>query len=92
MKAVAPDRAATPKQVRAYLTQALIAKHDVPPDQAKELASRWEYGRGSDLHNARVPFLKEILGDSLGPYFMGTLQDDLFREWRQSTPIIAFHC
>ncbi len=87
-----PDRSATPKQVREYLMQTLIANHDVPASQARELSLRWEYGRGSDLRDANVSLMDELFGASLGRYLLNSVHDDEYREWRQSTAAVVDRC
>ncbi|KAM3429978.1 hypothetical protein MY4824_007961 [Beauveria thailandica] len=83
MVRILPDRSATPKRVREYLAQTLTAKHDVPPDQATELALRWKYGRGSDLRD-KGSDMTSLFGTILGRSLFNSVREDEYLEWRQS--------
>lgn len=87
-----PDRSATPRRVREYIAQTLISNHDVPPDQAEELALRWEYGRGSDLRDAKVDCLNRMFDNSLGRYLFNSVREDELLEWKQSAAGVIYRC
>ena len=47
-----PPIPAAPSQVREYIAEILISKHDVDPSGANEVANLWTLGRSSDLRQA----------------------------------------
>lgn len=75
-----PRPEATTGEVRAYLLHILTTKHDVAPDEAKEIAARWKLGRGWDLRNLSKRRYGETFGDDIGPFFIKTVDNDITDE------------
>lgn len=73
-----------PKQVRAYLAEVLIEKHDVAPEDAHSTADLWKLGRGSDLYNCSKQDFAQIFGKDVGPFLYTSVGEDKYADWRAS--------
>lgn len=80
-----PLAEAGPKQVRTYLGNLLIYKHDVAPGPARSTAELWQLGRGYDLREANRTDFTHIFGEPDGRYLYRSVAEDLYAEWRAST-------
>lgn len=80
-----PFHGAGPNQVRAYLTDRLICKHDASSEYAKSIADLWQLGQGRDLRQANVTNFVDIFGEPAGRYLYRTVTEDFQAEWRAST-------
>lgn len=79
-----PSPKTGPNQVRAYLADLLVRRHDVNPESAQSTADRWQLGLGRDLRNANEVDFIRIFGKPVGPYLYRSVDDDLYAEWRVS--------
>lgn len=77
-----PLAEAGPKQVRTYLGNLLIYKHDVAPGPARSTAELWQLGRGYDLREANRTDFTHIFGEPDGRYLYRSVAEDLYAEWR----------
>lgn len=80
-----PSSKAKPKQVRAYLANILIHKHDVSPEAAEIMVNRWQLGLGRDLRQATENDFVKLFGKTVGLYLYRSVEDDLYAAWRSST-------
>ncbi|KAJ5178648.1 uncharacterized protein N7500_001347 [Penicillium coprophilum] len=71
-----PSANAPAEQVRTYITQLLVNKHDVPIDVAEKHASKWEIGRFSQLMPASQETLQRIFGDNVGWCIFSAIRED----------------
>lgn len=76
---------AGPNAVRAYLSDILIHKHDLPAEPAQSTAALWQLGRGDDLRTANSTDFIRIFGDPDGWFLYRSVVEDLYAEWRAST-------
>ena len=87
-----PSPQARPREVRAYLANILIQKHDVNPEAAESMIDRWQLGRGRDLRQANSIDFVNLFGKQVGWYLYRSFQEDLNAEWRSSTSgIITYY-
>lgn len=100
-----PPAHAGPKQVRAYVAQLLISRHDSDVDFAKRTADLWQLGRGVDFRSAARLVtdkqFRDTFGDTVGPFLYGSVREEFVAEYRASmigtlsswtmtiTPVIA---
>ncbi|KAL7907497.1 hypothetical protein GGI35DRAFT_89591 [Trichoderma velutinum] len=61
-----PAGDAEPPAVREYLAEVLHFSCDVPVEQAEELVSAWQYGRGHALNHYDVATFRHIFGAEIG--------------------------
>lgn len=80
-----PFPKAGPRQVRSYLADLLVRKHDVSSESAQSIADRWQLGLGRDLRQASREEFIEVFGRPVGPYLFHSVEDDLYAEWRASS-------
>ncbi|KAJ5105765.1 hypothetical protein NUU61_003112 [Penicillium alfredii] len=80
-----PPADAGPNQVREYLTQILILKHDIYKDEAKATANLWQIGRGVDLAKATEASFSRLFGEAVGPFLYTSVHEDVVADWRAST-------
>ncbi|KAJ5976496.1 hypothetical protein N7481_010203 [Penicillium waksmanii] len=76
---------AGPNQVRAYLADLLIYKHDASSQSAKSISDLWQLGQGHDLRQANMTNFIDIFGEPAGRYLYRTVTEDFQVEWRAST-------
>jgi hypothetical protein len=79
-----PFQGAGPNQVRAYLADLLIHKHDASSESAKSIADLWQLGRGRDLRQANITNFINIFGEPAGLYLYRSVREDFQAEWRAS--------
>jgi hypothetical protein len=77
---------AGPNQVRAYLADLLIYKHDASSESAKSISDLWQLGQGRDLRQANMTNFIDIFGEPAGRYLYRTVTEDFQVEWRASLP------
>lgn len=82
MLPIPPERASA-SQVRAYLRNTLICKHELPPEEAEHLASLWPPAGGKHLRKMARRGLQQLFG-KMGDYILESIQEDLEEEWRDS--------
>lgn len=59
-------RNASPAEVRTFFFQVLTLYHDVSHDEAKAVAAKWKYGRGSELQLYDMATYHGIFGPEAG--------------------------
>lgn len=57
---------ASPSTVRDYLIHILTTHHSAPVDSAHAVASKWRFGRGSELRSFPLSTYMEIFGAEAG--------------------------
>lgn len=67
-----PARAASPAEVRAYIKELLITKHDLTQEYAEVISSKWKVLRGWSLRGMTRDQFIEYFGEDIGPHFTGT--------------------
>jgi len=87
-----PVPTAGPREVREYLANILVTRHDATRAFAEETASLWDLGRGIDLRHASKRDFIRIFGDKVGPYLFHTVREDILEQWRGSAVGIACFC
>ena len=55
-----------PEQVREYLANLLLTKHDIAIGSAIEVTNGWKLGRGSDLRTSSTDFFQKLFGEEFG--------------------------
>lgn len=83
---------AGPRQVRQYLVDHLMSKHDTSLEFAKNTADLWHLGRGVDFRKATVAAYIEagkkydaIFGHNITPYLLRSVREDCYNQWRASS-------
>ncbi|RAH77839.1 hypothetical protein BO86DRAFT_403261 [Aspergillus japonicus CBS 114.51] len=66
---------ATADEVRTYIIQALVTKHDVTVDLATKQAANWDIGRGSELRAATIDH-QRVFGDNVGLCLHRAIRED----------------
>lgn len=87
-----PPGSAGPNEVRAYITQILISKHDAALDVAQQIANQWQFGRPNDLRRAGMKLFNQVFGTEVGTSLFRTVQEDIEAEWRGSTAGLVNYC
>lgn len=82
---------AGPSDVRAYITDILISKHDAALGVAQQIANQWQLGRPNDLRHAGVNIFREVCG-KVGTFLYRTVQEDMQAEWHASTAGFVNFC
>lgn len=77
MSSTCPSSTATPNEVRAYLVQVLIIKHNATADYANKVAKKWGLGRGLDLRRMRRSDFQNWFGHADGYYLFDSVQEDI---------------
>lgn len=70
----------------------LISKHDATPEQAKELAACWGFGRGYDLRNSYLRQFNELFGKNVGPYLYQSVYEQRMQEWETTSSGYYCYC
>jgi hypothetical protein len=78
-----PSRYATPSQVRAYLIDVLVKKHDSSLADAESIVQSWTYGRGYDLLQASEYTFETFFGN-VGSALYQSVTEDIIFDWRSS--------
>jgi hypothetical protein len=78
-----PERDASPSNVRSWFVVILTDLHGVPENEAREIASKWKYGRGSELNYYDVDTFRLIFGSEAGTLLFGHARREL-RTMRRS--------
>ena len=73
----APLRDAPPSEVQSYFTNILVDLHGIPEKEAKEIGSRWKYGRGSEVTYYDVDTFRAIFGPEVGTVLFGHARREL---------------
>ncbi|KAF7931435.1 uncharacterized protein EAE98_002617 [Botrytis deweyae] len=80
----------SPSDMRQYLTSLLVQNHQCDVEDAREIASYWVYGRGSDFYQYDLDTFKDMFGDEIGMLFFlysrgltpgGRLKDKHWKLW-----------
>ncbi|KAJ5537304.1 hypothetical protein N7513_010490 [Penicillium frequentans] len=81
-----PPDDAGPRQVRQYLVNHLITKHDTTAEFADRIASLWQLGRGVDFRETaiRTHRFSKIFGATVGPALQRSVQEECWNQWRTS--------
>lgn len=79
-----PNRSASPEEVRIYITQALISKHNASHEFAEETARLWRLGRGSELHDAELGYFQQLFGVEAGLLIFRSVCEDRQDAWARS--------
>lgn len=72
-----PPHDATPSTVRAYFARVLCDRHDVPREEAENVAAKWRYGRGSEVAYYDVDTFRSIFGGEAGNLLFGYTRKEL---------------
>jgi hypothetical protein len=87
-----PPDDAGPRQIRQYLVDHFMSKHDTTLEFAQKTADLWQLGRGSDfrlitMYSTEVAMKKYtvIFGDAVAPYLLRSVREDCWNQWRAST-------
>ena len=72
-----PDRDASPSNVRNRFITILTDLHGVPESDARDIASKWKYGRGSELNYYDVDTFRTIFGSEAGTLLFGHARREL---------------
>jgi hypothetical protein len=72
-----PPQDATPTEVRSWFITLLCDLHAVPENEAKEIASKWRLGRGSELIYYDVDTFRNIFGGEEGTILFGHARGEL---------------
>jgi len=80
-----PTQDATPTEVRSWFTTLLCDLHGVPETEATEIASKWRFGRGSELTYYDVDTFRNILGGEAGTILFGHARTELRTDKRGPT-------
>lgn len=86
-----PDKSASPNQIRSFLAQLLVTKHDMSADEAQAVAESWKMGRGSHFLEANYDTFKRVFGEAIGPYLYRTVWDMDDELWRQTTAATVYN-
>lgn len=84
-----PSKHDGPSQIRTYLVNVLIMKHDVLPAYAKSVATRWSYGREQHLRELSREDFQRFFGN-IGYYLYDSVSEDMASAWH-STPAGALN-
>lgn len=87
-----PNRSATPEEVRIYIAQTLISKHNAGDDFAEYTARSWRLGRGSELHDVKLEYFQEIFGVEVGLCLFQSVSEDRDDAWKQSVVGVICFC
>ncbi|KAJ5290883.1 hypothetical protein N7478_000134 [Penicillium angulare] len=86
-----PPDDAGPRQVRQYIVDHLMSKHDTTLEFAQKAADLWPLGRGRDFRKATmtvwenaVKAYSPIFGDAAAPYVLQSVREDCWNNWRAS--------
>ncbi|TQV95582.1 hypothetical protein V2A60_000765 [Cordyceps javanica] len=63
-----PPGTASVNEVRQYIIDTLVVKHNTTSEYARSVALRWHLGRGFFLHNIPLARFSEIFGNDVGPH------------------------
>ena len=72
-----PPPDATPVAVRGWFTTILTDLHSLPAPDAIEIASKWRYGRGSELTYYDMETFRLIFGAEAGTVLFGHARREL---------------
>jgi hypothetical protein len=72
-----PDRDASPTSVRNWFVTILTDLHSVSESEARDIASKWKYGRGSELLYYDVDTFRVIFGGEAGTLLFGHARREL---------------
>ena len=75
-----PPPTTTPSEVRTYFSTLLTTHHSVPEPDAKKIASKWQFGRGSELQYYDLSTFREIFGVEAGTVLFGHAKGELSGE------------
>ncbi|KAJ3498641.1 hypothetical protein NLG97_g954 [Lecanicillium saksenae] len=86
-----PERDWTPGQVRAYITHVLVTKHELSPQEAKEIAEKWKIGRGWNFLEASSTMYANVFGDDVGPFLYQTVVNEEKVMWKKTRSAQAYY-
>lgn len=69
-----PSKAATANIVQAYICQVLIDDYDLPPEEARQVSSKWQYARGEELLGFSEATYVGIFGHEVGAILYRNVQ------------------
>ncbi len=72
-----PKLDASPATARSWFTTILRDLHSVPEGEAREIASNWRFGRGSELRYYDVRTFRDIFGAKVGTLLFGQARKEL---------------
>ena len=72
-----PSPDASPATVRTWLTTILCDVHSVQEEQARGIASKWKYGRGSELTYYDLETFRTMFGGEAGTLLFGHARREL---------------
>lgn len=78
-----PSKHDGPSQIRTYLMNVLILRHDLSPADANSVASSWRFGREHDLREASQKKFQNIFGD-IGFYLYNSVSEDMASAWHST--------
>jgi hypothetical protein len=81
-----PPLDASPATVRTWFTTLLTDLHSVPENEAREIASKWQFGRGSELRYYDVGTFRDIFGAEVGTLLFGHARRELGGAVRGPSP------
>lgn len=98
-----PAPAASANEVRAYLRDLLITKHNLRNDFAESVSRSWKIGRGWTLRSSPVSAFTKRFGAELGPQLYWAVRHEkkaetwakeaeAFRLWRASGRACDYQC
>ncbi|KAJ5650479.1 uncharacterized protein N7484_004202 [Penicillium longicatenatum] len=81
-----PPDDAGPRQIRQYLTNHLMTKHDTTTEFAEQIASLWQIGRGVDFRQTSINIhsFSKIFGETVSPALQRSVHDECWNQWRAS--------
>jgi hypothetical protein len=72
-----PERDASPSNVRSWFVTILTDLYGVSENEVREIASKWKYGRGSELNYYDVDTFRLIFGSEAGTLLFGHARREL---------------
>lgn len=92
MSSKLPARLAGPQEIRDYIFQVIVSKHDALPDFASKIASHWQLGRGSDFRDAQSDEFEKIFGVNPGLCIFRSVREDEDNGWYESPKASMIYC
>lgn len=91
-----PAPSAGPNQVRAYITELLVNKHDYPRTDAAKIASKWSFSTARYLRAASRYYFDEDFGFRLGWQLHESIREGIYEEsnrtaMRRATCCMNYH-
>jgi hypothetical protein len=77
-----PPSSATPTEIQHFLTHLLLTRHNLPQNQADQIASRWTLGSGRELYTYSPAVYINVFGPEEGWVIYKEVQILLWEEER----------